>query len=226
MKRRVVLWMLIVVCAFAVVVTASQAGPGQLAFEAARKRELIDHDLLGAIAQYSSIVAKYGADDRLVSEALLRLAGCQEQLGQPEARTTYERLVKEYPDTASARDAQKKLDAFGARGSGLTATQHGGQSTTGAPSFDGRFFTLEDLDTGDLAVTELKTGRTTRVTFNAGARPFQHVVSSSRRAADAGENCAASTGDTPLRHSVGQGTVRRFCSRWRPRQGEPGPRNS
>src|SRR5262245_29184054 len=78
---------------------ARQAGPARLALEAARRVEVVDRDLNGAIVRYREVVSNFPSDRGVVAEALLGLGGCLEQLGQPEARTTYERLIKDYPDS-------------------------------------------------------------------------------------------------------------------------------
>ena len=145
-------------------VWARQASPAQLALQAAQDVEIVNRDLKNAIARYRAVVSAYPKDRVVAPEALLRLAGCLEQLGsQPEALIAYERVVKEYPGTMAAKDAQKKLAAFPKEGSGFTATQMDGDNS-GAPSLDGGYMSFMDWDTGDLAVRDLKSGRTRRVT--------------------------------------------------------------
>ena len=149
---------------------ARQASPAQLELQTARKLEVVDRDLKSAIVRYREVVAKYPNDRAVVPEALLGLAGCLEQLGQPEARGTYERLVKEYPGTAQAKAAQVRLD-FGRQSSLLTKMQLGPDSG-GAPSFGGGIASFIDRFTNDLMVRDLKSGRAWKLTRNEPNKPI------------------------------------------------------
>ena len=59
-------------------------------------------DLRAAIEGYQQIVARAGADRAIAAQALLRMAACYEKLGASEARTVYERVVREYADQKEA----------------------------------------------------------------------------------------------------------------------------
>src|SRR5512143_1034821 len=97
-----------------------QAGDPGVRLRAAIQKEEVDGDLPGAIDLYKKIVADPGANRAVAAEALLRLGGCHEKLGQAEARKAYERLVAEYPDQA------EKVKAARQRLSALDATRPGG----------------------------------------------------------------------------------------------------
>lgn len=80
----------------------------QLLFKAAQHTEEVQGDLKAAIAQYQQVVAT--GNRALAAQALLRIAACYEKLGNAEARTVYERVVREYADqTGSAAVAQARL---------------------------------------------------------------------------------------------------------------------
>ena len=147
-------------------VVAGQASAAQLELQTARKLEVVDRDLKSAIVRYREVVSKYPTDRVVVPEALLGLATCLEQLGEPEARATYERLVKEYPGTSQAKAAQGRLD-FGTQRSGLSVT-HLGDWEFGATSVDGGYISFTAA-AGELAVRDLKSGQTRKLTASAYA---------------------------------------------------------
>ena len=87
--------------------------------------ETIDGNLQAAIDQYKKIVAENGSNRVVAARALLRLAGCYEKLGDTQvrqARTAYERVVREFGDQADAvAEARMKLAALTAGAKGSTA---------------------------------------------------------------------------------------------------------
>ncbi len=92
----------------------AQNGTGTTAaamLEAAIQRQLVTGDLPGAIGQYETILAKYGDQRRVASQARLHLAQAQEQLGRlDDALRNYERLIVENPDDAALlRTAQGRV---------------------------------------------------------------------------------------------------------------------
>ena len=88
-------------------VQARQADPAEQAFEAARKVEVIDRDLRGAIAKYRDVVTRYASNRAIAANALVRLAACYQQLSQPEAMPTYQRVVRDFADQPTAVAAAK-----------------------------------------------------------------------------------------------------------------------
>jgi TPR repeat protein len=72
----------------------------EVALQAAIKTETVDGNLKGAIEQYQKIAAQPGAGRATVATALLRMGQCYEKLGNAEARTAYERLVRDFADQA------------------------------------------------------------------------------------------------------------------------------
>jgi Tol biopolymer transport system component len=81
---------------------ARQADPAQLAFEDARRIEVIDRDLRGAIMKYRDVVTRYASNRAVAAIALVRLAACYQQLGQPEATATLQRVVRDFADQPTA----------------------------------------------------------------------------------------------------------------------------
>ena len=114
MMTRLARWLtvlLVGVLAVAPLVRAQNGDEAAVLLEAAIQRELVDGDLNNAIELYEAIVARFGDDRPVAAEALLRLGWCHEQLGAPEARQVYERLLREYGDQArAAGSARVRLD--------------------------------------------------------------------------------------------------------------------
>ena len=68
--------------------------------QSAINKEVVEGDLKGAIELYKKIAALPGAGRATVATALLRMGQCYEKLGNAEARTAYERVVRDYADQA------------------------------------------------------------------------------------------------------------------------------
>ncbi|MDP2999696.1 MAG: hypothetical protein Q8N47_19570 [Bryobacterales bacterium] len=140
----------------------------ELALKAAIKTETVDGDLKGAIEQYKKIAAQPGAGRATVATALLRMGQCHEKLGNAEARTAYERLVRDYADQAGiVAQAQARLAALaggaGAPGSSAMAVRRvwAGREANfeGGVSPDGRFLSFNAYPEDDLAIHDLVTGQ-------------------------------------------------------------------
>ena len=83
-------------------VSAEQNDAARTLMEAARKKEVVDGDLKGAIQQYQTVAEKYKGDRAVAADALVRMAACYEKLGDTESKRIYERLVREYGDQKDA----------------------------------------------------------------------------------------------------------------------------
>jgi Tol biopolymer transport system component len=75
-----------------------RAQSGHELFQQALSKERAEGKLQEAIALYQRVVEVASADHALAARALLQLGRCYEQLGNTEARRTYERLIARYPD--------------------------------------------------------------------------------------------------------------------------------
>jgi Tol biopolymer transport system component len=146
MKARLTCLALVVVAA-AAFVSAAQSDGARTLMEAARKKEVVDGDLKGAIQQYQTIADKYKSDRALVADALVRMAECYQKLGDAEAQTIYRRIVREYADQAEATGiARARL------GNGAAASTRGDRAAWTGPkvdmfgqvSPDGRYVTFVD----------------------------------------------------------------------------------
>ena len=71
-------------------------------FQAALQKEMVDGDLKGAIAAYGAIASRQGVGRDLAAQALLRMAGCHQKLGDAEAQGIYQRIVRDFPEQADA----------------------------------------------------------------------------------------------------------------------------
>ena len=146
--------------------------PGVL-LRAAIEKEEVDGDLPGAIDLYKRIVAKFGENRAVAAQALLRLGGCYEKLGEVQsdlARKTFERVVADYPDqTEAVRAAKEKLSAFlrARAAAGEVDKEHKitkihevtGRAISGWLSPDGTHLAINDENTFTLRLRDLATGK-------------------------------------------------------------------
>jgi tetratricopeptide (TPR) repeat protein len=157
----------------------------KLDFEKALVLEEVEGRLEEAITLYQKIVSE-AQDDALAAQAQLHIGICYEKLGREEARKAYETVLREYAEQAEqAGLARARLAAL--RPSGGVSVPSGGQvavrrlltvggyfGLSGASvSPDGRYLAYTDWTTGDLAVFDLVTAESRRVT-NKG--PWSKVV--------------------------------------------------
>jgi Tol biopolymer transport system component len=145
----------------------------EVALQAAIKTETVDGDLRGAIEQYKKIVAQPGAGRTTVATALLRMGQCHEKLGNAEARTAYERLVRDFADQAEiVAQARVRLAALGGPGGAgglvarrvLTDASGVGEVLTA----DGKYIRGIDGATGDMVQFEVASGQKSRITNRGG----------------------------------------------------------
>jgi Tol biopolymer transport system component len=152
----------------AALANAQEEEAPQLLLEQATKLELVDGDLKGAIATYDRILAVQGVPRAVAARALLYLGECHEKLGHAEARKAYERLVREFADQEEeAGRARARLAALGQGETAMRVRQVWAgplDDLLGAPTRDGRYLTLQDWDSEDLAVRDLATGEKRRLT--------------------------------------------------------------
>ncbi|MBE3124037.1 MAG: PD40 domain-containing protein [Acidobacteria bacterium] len=157
---------------------ASQAkdNKAEVALQAAIKTETVDGNLKGAIEQYKTIAAQPGAGRATVATALLRMGQCHEKLGNAEARTAYERLVRDYADQPEpTKMARERLSALTAGGGGATGRTEvamrrvwvAGTDEPAGISPDGRYVVFTPSDIRDLWLRDLQSGEKRRITREA-----------------------------------------------------------
>jgi len=80
----------------AIALVAAQSRSAADQYQEALRLEEVKGDLKAAIDQYKQLAQN--SDRAIAAKALVQMAGCYEKLGQDDARVTYERVVKQFPD--------------------------------------------------------------------------------------------------------------------------------
>ncbi len=152
--------------------TRAQLGDVQIEKQlaSAKHKATVDGDLKGAIEEYKAIVAGAGANRTMAAQALIGMAESYRKLGDPQSRTTYERVLREYSDQKDAA-ALSLARLGGADGSsqqsGLALRKvvwPSGNIQVGTVSQDGRRVTYADwvnpstAEWGTLRVRDLAAG--------------------------------------------------------------------
>jgi len=163
----------LLVAATLVLARAQKPDARDTALGAALHLEEVEGNLDAAIEAYKKIAADARTARAVAASALLHLARCYEKLGAVEARTTYERLTRQYADqrdiAAKARSRLAALDAVAGNGELRArlvwdrAIDIGGTTTA-----DGRWFSYPDWTTGDVGIRDLITGYSRRLTDKGG----------------------------------------------------------
>jgi Tol biopolymer transport system component len=160
----------------ALLLSGQQSDRPDQQLQSAINKEVVEGDLKGAIELYKKIAALPGVGRATVATALLRMGQCHEKLGNAEARTAYERVVREFGDQAEvAAEARTRLAALagggGVSGSSTLVVRRvwAGADVTGKVSPDGRFLSFTDWESGgNVAIRDLATGQNRRLT-NTGS---------------------------------------------------------
>ncbi len=142
-------------------------------FEKAKFTMETKGDLKGAIELFNEIIKKYPKEREYGAKALLHIGFCNEKLGKQEAQRAYQRIIQEYADQKDAvTDARARLAVIERPGGPVVAEgivvrqvwSGPDVDTYGTPSPDGMYLSYTDWETGDLAIRELATGKTQRLT--------------------------------------------------------------
>ena len=178
MKRATILISAMAAVLMVGIAPAQQANNGagaEVAFRAALQQETVKGDLKLAIQQYQKILAVYPQDRSVAARALLHIGECYEKLGQSEAHTAYERILRDYADqSAPANEARVRLTALGGNrnaSSGAVAKRLvcedcGDSEAQFSP--DGHLMAFTDWDSGDIAIRDMSTGKVTRLLAKTG----------------------------------------------------------
>jgi len=136
---------------------------------AAQHQEQVEGNFEAAIAGYKKVIAEAGRNRALAAKALLQMGQCYEKLGNAEARTAYQRLVRDYADQPElAAQARVRLAALGGPGRAggfvtrrvLTDASGVGEVLTA----DGKYISHIDRGTGDVVQFEVASGQRRRIT--------------------------------------------------------------
>jgi hypothetical protein len=157
------------------VVIADQAPTAEALLESARKKEVVDGDLTGAIRDYPTIASRFKDNAAVASRALVRMAECYEKQGSTEAKKLFERVIREYPeqkDTVAIAQARLASGVAAVPNNRMThrvvwTVKRGklGGDVYGKVSPDGRYIPYIDWDLkGDLFVHDLVTDTNRRLT--------------------------------------------------------------
>ena len=150
----------------------AQPSPREL-FERARMLEESNQDLARAIALYVQVADAAASGSRdLAATARLRAGLLQERLGQQEDarrsfRTVIDKHAGSHEATVRARARLEAIDGTRAKSSTAFATRRVEADSfdiSGSVSRDGRYLTLTDWETGDIAVRDLASGASRRLT--------------------------------------------------------------
>jgi Tol biopolymer transport system component len=157
--------------------TAQKDDQPEVLLQAAHQKQLVEGQLEEAIQLYKRIVQEHAGNRAVAAKALLEMGQCYEKLGNTEARKAYERLLRDYGDqNEAAAAARKRLAALGQPAGPNTGPQMVTRRVWAGPgagadgyvvgsvSPDGRYLSDVDWTTGDLALRDLVTGKTRRLT--------------------------------------------------------------
>jgi hypothetical protein len=169
MKRHLVI--ICALCAIVLFAAPRAQERAEVALRAAMDQETVKGDLKGAIEAYRKIIAAFPTNRAIQAQALLRMAGCYQKLGEDEARAVYERIVHDYADQPDvARLARAQLELAPLRVGAARARRvavGGGRETSnlsgilmGSVSADGKHMVFTDWSRGasDLTLRDLTSG--------------------------------------------------------------------
>jgi hypothetical protein len=157
-------------------------------------------DLKGAMQIFERIVRDVSADRALTAKALVQLGRWSDLLGQNQARTYYERVVREFADQKEvAADARARLESLTrpAAAGVSPARRMIVDSAYTTPTHDGRHHLRYSKDQRAFELVEFATGAVRRLTAD-GPDPTQASVESFELSKD-GRRLAASVRVGPAR---------------------------
>ena len=150
--------------------------------------------LLEAIEIYNEVAKDESAGRFLQAEALLHMGLCYEKLGRTEAQKTFRNLINNFPDQVeTVKIAEEKLSMLAqmnaassetGRGMSIRKVWEGPEALAGETSPDGKYISYVDWETGDLAVYELATEKTRRLTNKGSWAECQEFAEDSRWSPD------------------------------------------
>ena len=173
MRRNTTLALLVAAALLVLHTAAPSAQSGYDLFQKALGAERADGNLQQAIELYQRVAREFASDRALAARALLRMADCYAKLGNAQARATYERVAREYPEqTAAVREARTHLQVqeparTAVQGDRLVWGPAREVDLFGTVSPDGRFLTYVDwFGNGNVVVRDLVAGTDRALTNN------------------------------------------------------------
>lgn len=159
----------------------AQAG-ADVALRAAMETETVKGDLKAAIEQYRSLAKN--PDRAIVAQALVRMAGCHQKLGNAQAKAIYEQVVRDFADQTEAVTLARAYLRGGNGGRsvrGDRAVWTGPEvDMFGRVSPDGTFITYVDwAGAGLLMLHDLTTGRNRPLTAYDTSKPYSEFAEGS-----------------------------------------------
>jgi Tol biopolymer transport system component len=144
-------------------------------FEKALYLEEAQGYLQKAIGLYEQILKQFPENREIAAKAQLHIGLCFEKLGLQEAPKAYQKVLDDFPEQKEAvKIAQEKLSVLQRTKATMEkATKElsirkvwSGPLTDilGAPSPEGKYLSIVDWTTGDLAIRDLSTGKNQRLT--------------------------------------------------------------
>jgi Tol biopolymer transport system component len=123
----------------------------------AAQKAVTTGDLRGAIQDYERIVSRAGGNHAVAAQALLRMAEAYRTFDDAQARTVYERIVRDYSDQATAV-AEARARLGGAKAMAYSQVWAGPKvDVEGTVSADGRYLSFTNWDTGNLELHDFTT---------------------------------------------------------------------
>lgn len=159
-------------------------------FEKAKFTMETKGDLKGAIKLFEEIIQKYPDEREYAAKSQLYIGLCYEKLGLKQAQKAFQAVIDKYPEQTEAVKAAKAKLAILLRAQSIVEKGDkefrikkiwtGGRNDDfGTPSLDGSYSSFVDWETGDLAIRNLKTGETRRLTKDGTwKKPMEFALNS------------------------------------------------
>jgi len=169
--------LLVTLVAAASLTASGQTQTPETMLEAARRLEVIDGNLKGAINEYQAVVDRFSRTERSAAgRALLLMAEAYQKMGDAQAQRVYERLLRDFADQKEvATEARARLASMHSPVASqsketvrriVTAGKDLFAVRAAYPSPDDRYLSSDDT-TGDVVVRDIRTGINRRVTEGA-----------------------------------------------------------
>lgn len=176
--KKTFFWVLFMFLAVFFLSTIQDALPQESAeqfYEAALFKKEAEGDLQGAVQLFLKIITDFPENRKIAAKAQLQIGICYEKMGLKQAQKAFQEVIDKYPEqTEAVQTAQEKLslliraeDVVEKRIKEFRTRQvWKGKHVDGSGeiSFDGKFLSFVDWDTGNLAVRDMSTGKRTLLT--------------------------------------------------------------